>query len=282
MDFKGIIALDIDGTVTAEAHAIDPKVVDYLHFLYQQHWKLIFITGRSFQWGFSTLRHLPFEFHLAVQNGAFLLDMPSRKILRRRLVNESMLPAMESICLEEGIDFAIYTGYENKDISYYRPSRIPSDMVYYLQCRREAHNEQWKAMDDYTQLPVKSYASFKCFADKERAYRISKKIEAQLGLHAPPIQDPFDRDYYVVQATHPEANKGQVLYDFKQMQSTKKVVIAAGDDANDLTMLQQADIKVVMETAPEFLLQIADVIAPRASEHGIIEGLQKAIRNGSI
>ena len=54
-------------------------------------------------------------------------------------------------------------------------------------------------------------------------------------------------------------------------------VIAAGDDYNDEPMLEAADIKVVMATAPADLLSKADIIAPAASEDGIICGLEAAI-----
>jgi hydroxymethylpyrimidine pyrophosphatase-like HAD family hydrolase len=54
-------------------------------------------------------------------------------------------------------------------------------------------------------------------------------------------------------------------------------VIAAGDDYNDESMLKVADVKVVMATAPQDLLLKADVVAPAASEEGIIAGLEAAI-----
>ena len=44
---KGIIALDIDGTITVEHHSIEPEVVRYLSGLAAEGWKMIFITGRT-------------------------------------------------------------------------------------------------------------------------------------------------------------------------------------------------------------------------------------------
>lgn len=42
----GIIALDIDGTVTAEHHATPAPLVAFLEKLQVASWKLIFITGQ--------------------------------------------------------------------------------------------------------------------------------------------------------------------------------------------------------------------------------------------
>jgi hydroxymethylpyrimidine pyrophosphatase-like HAD family hydrolase len=46
-------------------------------------------------------------------------------------------------------------------------------------------------------------------------------------------------------------------------------------------MLESANIKVVMATAPQDLLKMADIIAPAAQKFGIIQGLQQAIDQAS-
>ena len=107
---------------------------------------------------------------------------------------------------------------------------------------------------------------------------LSRAIEHDLHLHAPLNRDPFNPDYYVIQATHPKATKGEVLKDFIQINQIRGPLIAAeGDDNNDLSMLKIADIKVVMANAPEELLKLADVIAPPANHDGIVQGLRQAI-----
>jgi hydroxymethylpyrimidine pyrophosphatase-like HAD family hydrolase len=80
-----------------------------------------------------------------------------------------------------------------------------------------------------------------------------------------------------VQATHPEVSKGHAVLDFKRICGPSVKVIAAGDDNNDLPMLAAADVKVVMGTAPKTVLEVADIIAPPASQEGIIAGLTQAI-----
>lgn len=275
---KGLIALDIDGTVTAEAHEIDEKVVNFLYDLTLQGWSIFFITGRPFAWSQSILHRLPFPHLLAVQNGAIVLDMPSGKIVRRRLLEKDNLSAMSKLSFEEKTDFVIYSGYENHDICYFRPKSMPQNLEAYLSRRVKALKENWVPVEDFTNLPVSHFASFKCFAEERQAKTISETIERQLGLHAPPNRDPFDPNYYVIQVTHPEATKGSVLREVKTREKPR-IVIAAGDDYNDLSMLKKADIKIVMATAPEALLKMADVIAPPAAECGIIDGLERALRS---
>ena len=55
------------------------------------------------------------------------------------------------------------------------------------------------------------------------------------------------------------------------------LVIAAGDDSNDLSLFDAADFKIAMPHAPASLLERADFIAPPTSEFVIFTALAKAI-----
>ena len=275
---KGTIALDIDGTITVEHHALPDKVVRYLVGLVNEGWRLIFITGRTFAWGYAVLRFLPVDYYMAVQNGAIIIEMPSRKIISKKYLDRSIFPQMNAICEKEPSDFVIYAGFERNDQCYYRPKRFSKELLEYVKARVVALGELWEAVDAYDDLNLVEFPSVKCFGTIESAQRIAHAIESQLGLHVPLIKDPFDENYYVAQATHPIVNKGQALRDLMTHTQRNGTIIAAGDDNNDRSMLAAAHVKVVMETAPKEMRDQADIIAPSARNLGIIQGLQEAIK----
>lgn len=275
---KGTIALDIDGTITVEHHTMPKEVAEYLASLVREGWRLIFITGRTFAWGHSVLQSLPIDFYFAVQNGAIILEMPSKKIISKKYLNQSILPKMDAICQNEPSDYVIYAGYERKDQCYYRPDRFSKELLHYLKKRIERLEESWQAVESFDHLPISDFPSVKCFGLKESAKRLAHSIEEKLSLHVPLIRDPFNENYFVAQATHPLVSKGQALLDLIAYTGDKGCMIAAGDDNNDQSMLEIADVKIVMETAPQSLLEMADVIAPSAKNLGIIKGLEKAIK----
>lgn len=275
---RGIIALDIDGTLTAAINFIHPDVVSYLDSLVCEGWKLMFITGRPFAWGYKVLQHLSVPYIFAVQNGALILEMPSCKVLDRRYLTVKELPFMASLCQEERTDFVVYAGFDNQDWCYFRPTHFQPELLEYMERRTRTLQEKWQALSSFKDLPVTSFSSFKCFATEEPAKRLSQRIEKELKLHAPPNRDPFDPHYFVIQVTHPEATKGLALHHYKNLLNLPGQIIAAGDDYNDLTMLQEADIAIVMASAPSDLQALAHIIAPPATANGIIQGLQQAIQ----
>lgn len=272
----GIIALDIDGTLTSTPHSLDSKISDWLYHLDRDGWKFIFITGRPFLWSIQTLKSLTFSYTLAVQNGALLLQMPSKKIIHRKYLSIDTLPKLELISREHETDFIIYSGFENQDWCYYRPHHLSRSLLSYMLERVKFLNEKWQSVQSFSDLPISLFSSIKFFAKENQAFSISEKLE-ELGLHAPPNKDPFNPEFFVIQGTHLEATKGNALREFIRIMKMTGPIIAAGDDHNDQSMLEVAHIKIVMEKAPIKLLEMADIIAPPAIQLGIIEGLQKAL-----
>lgn len=276
---KGLIALDIDGTITVDMKDISTDVVDYLTHLNNLGWAFVFITGRTFDFGYQVLSILPFEYYYAVQNGAILLSMPDRKIISKKYLHKSIIPQMENICEGYSTDFVVYAGLEWNNQCFYRKNYFSDQILEYLEARQKAFRETWKNLSSFDLLPLDEFPSIKCFGELKSAEEIAFKIETYLGLHVPLIKDPFNQDYYVAQATHPDVSKGQVLKDLVQQTGFKGSIIAAGDDLNDLTMFDAANIKIAMENAPMELKLKANIIAPPASLAGIIEGLKVATQS---
>ncbi len=273
----GIIALDIDGTITVDHHPIAPDVIAFMTKLHAEGWQFMFLTGRTFSWGYEVLKELPFPFTFAAQNGAIVLEMPSRAIVSRKYLTKKVIPVMEQICQDEPTDFVIYTGFENKDLCYYRSSHFDEELAHYLAERSQRMNETWVDIPSFDVMPVEEFSSVKCFGGYASTARIAQRIDSRLGLHIPLIRDPYRHDHFVAQATHPEADKGLALSELLRRYPNGTRVIAAGDDLNDIAMMKVASCKVVMETAPPELLGMADVIAPPAKALGIIDGLTHAI-----
>lgn len=274
---RGLIALDIDGTLTDKIETVHPDVVDYLSDLHNKGWQFIFITGRPLRWGERTVQTLNFPCALAVQNGALILEWPTKHILDRQYLTQNFLPQMEAVCKKYMMNFVVYTGSENEDRCYYCPQHFDPELHAYLLRRATLTEEEWIPLESYADLPFTTFSAFKCFATKEQAHLLSVQIEETLKLHAPPIRDPFSDTYFVIQVTHAHATKGRALQRYATMHNIQGPIIAAGDDCNDMSMLRVADFKIAMTDAPEELRAIADVIAPPASQNGLIIGLQKIL-----
>jgi hypothetical protein len=166
---------------------------------------------------------------------------------------------------------------ENQDICYYRPALFDADLLDYIERRAAAFRENWRAVGTFKEAAMSDFPTLKCFGKIESMNRVAQSLQEKLGLHAPVIRDPFGEDVFLTLATKCEVSKGGAVRYLKQWTGCGGPVIAAGDDYNDLSMLEEADFRIVMETAPQELKSLADLVAPSAEGCGIISALEQAI-----
>jgi len=275
---KGWIALDIDGTITDDIHSVPPEVGAYLASLVEQGWRIMFITGRTFSFGQNTLKSLRFPYFLAVQNGADIIQMPERKVIARYYLTASkVIPVLEQAYQGQKEDFIVYAGYEKRDFCYWRPKHFSKEMTTYMHKIQTLSPEPWVAMDDFIFDAGEKFPLIKCLGSKEVMEEIQHQLKDYKDVAKTLIRDPLSENLYLILITDAHATKGRALEQTTDGNGRGQLIIAAGDDLNDLSMLQAADVGIAMESAPEVLLREADIIAPRASELGIIEALKQAV-----
>ncbi len=278
MKHKGWIALDIDGTITDNINSIPKEVVTYLETLHDEGWKLFFITGRTFAFGHNALKALGVPYYFAVQHGADILEMPSKKLISRSYLTDKTIAILEDAYTHEKEDFVIYSGYAEGDFCYYRPKKFSKEFLDYLVLLKNLTPEPWKAVESFDFEKGLEFPLIKCIGTEEKMMRLHDLLSKHADLHVTLIKDPISRKHYLNLVTSAKATKGHALERIIALTQERGKVIAAGDDLNDITMLDVADIAIGMETGPEELKNHADIIAASASKLGIIDALKEAVR----
>lgn len=276
---KGLIALDIDGTITEDIHKIPERVAGFLKKLWQQGWQMVFITGRTFSFGHSTLKNLDFPYYFAVQNGADILEMPKKRQVSRHYLENSIIPSIEELYGTEKEDFIIYAGHDKGDFCYYRPNRFSPFLLSYLEEIKKLAPEPWKEVSSFQMDALKTFPLIKCLGSKEAMTKINQALNSLSSLHVTLIRDPIGEGLYLNLVTSSSATKGKALIKAAETLDIQGPLIAAGDDLNDISMIEKAHIRIVMETAPKQLLDKAHIIAPSAAKEGIIPALSQAIKD---
>lgn len=274
-----IFAFDIDGTITHLRDGINPLIVDRLRSLSAEGWTVALLTGRLFSYASKILDYLDFPYYLAVQNGSEILWMPDKKKLEKNYLSEDIIPQIEKAY--EGIrgDFLIYAGRENGDFCYFRKEKFTSEELAYLKILERIGGTAW-VESAFSFEPGTAFPLIKCFGPPSEMTKLNQKLINIADIEVSMIRDPIDPSLYLNLITHPSANKGSALK-FLKNHLDATFVIAAGDDANDRKMLEAADLRIVIETAPKEILLLADIVAKPPEELGIIQAIDEATRHAS-
>lgn len=274
---KGWIALDIDGTITVEKHRIPERVVAYLRSLCEDGWRIALATGRSFSFAYQPLGQFDFPYLLLPQNGSIVLQMPEAHVLFRRYMSSKILPIVDQAFEGFDTDYLVYAGYEKGDVCYWRPSRFCEEDLVYLRDLQSREKKSWQAVDQFDPVILEPFPLIKCFGPSPRMKIIAERLRQTCLFEVSKIRDPFHEVYSLLLVTDQRATKGASLQQALDLLGRGEIVIAAGDDANDASLLQSADIKIAMSHAPEPLKAMADLIAPPTAEEGIIYALRLAL-----
>jgi hypothetical protein len=276
---KGLICLDIDGTITSDPHSVPLAVIEYFQSLYDIGWRFVFITGRTFSFAKATLKSVPFPFYFSVQNGADLIAMPEKKLVKQNYLSAHVVEKLDEIYEGRMEDYLIYSGFEKGDFCFYRPHRFSKMMTEYLELMMTLVEEPWQAVESFAPLKHQSFPLIKCIGTKKHMEEVALYLQKFDDVCVSCIKDPLSRDgFYVNLITDRKASKGSALRYLRTLYPHDTLFIAAGDDRNDISLLDAADVAIGMHGAPSEVLEHADIIAPSADEMGIIQGLKNAMK----
>lgn len=280
MGERGWVALDIDGTITLDKYSVPKEVCAFFQQLVEGGWNFVFATGRPFAFASMALKNFDFPYLFLLQNGSVALQMPEKKLLFKSYIPKESLPLVEKAYEGFESDFLIYAGYDHGDFCFWRPQRFSRDETDYLLELQTRQNEKWQAVDHFGKLSLDAFPLIKCFGSEEKMGQIAARLNETKKFELAKIRDPFVEGMYLLLVTDAQTSKGKSLSKILEMKGRGERVIAAGDDENDISLLEVADTKIAMSHAPESLIRVAHFIAPPTRDNGIIEALQMVLKNG--
>ncbi|MBF8262761.1 MAG: superfamily hydrolase/phosphatase [Parachlamydiales bacterium] len=278
--FLGWIALDVDGTITLETYTIPDPVVQYLRSCVEKGWRIAIVTGRPMSLALLPLKTFDFPHLVLAQNGTIAMEMPGKIHLFNQYFPASSLRKIEDAYEGTEGDFVVYSGYENRDIIYWRSKRCTSEQAKYIEMAGQLYGEKPVAIDSFDEIAPSSLPLVKCFGTLTEMQRVDNNLQKNGLFHTTLIRDPHIENQYLLLVTDAQASKGLSLKRAIARYGDPKTVIAAGDDENDKSLLDAADIKIAMAHAPESLTSMAHFIAPPTREFGIVTALEMALKHG--
>jgi len=270
---KGLIALDIDGTITNVKDRIPEETLSFLARLQRKGWYISFITGRSYCISYGLFDALPEPYFLAVQNGALILEMPSKKPIARHYVSKEVFQKIEPLLDDSPLDFVVSSGFENGDHYLFRPSGFERSMLEELRQKAACQKgEVWRAVTSFDE--VERFPLFEIFGDRKTLQAIARSLQNQVETSL--VKVDHMPGQHCVLGTRLRVHKGHAVETLKEHLSLKGPVIVAGNDDNDLSMFRVADFGIAMPKSPLKLLDLAHFVAKPIEEGGLLEALEQA------
>lgn len=272
LDCRGIIALDLDGTLLNSDKELSGGNLAALERAAAAGIEVVPTTGRFYGGMPQVIRKLPFIHYAITINGAEVADLRTGEVIYK-----AELPWEQTVELMTLFDRypVIYDCYQDNEAFMSAAHKALADTV--------VASPHYRKMIRELRQPVPELKEFltqrKRGVQKTQFFTDHPDVRLQLMDELPRrfanlCVSSSVADNVEINQTH--ANKGEALLALAAHLGLKREqTIAFGDGLNDLSMLRDAGVGVAMANACPEAKALADWIAPSCDEDGVARGIYK-------
>lgn len=269
---KGIIALDLDGTLLNSKKELSEGNLAALKKAADEGWEIVPTTGRFYGGMPDFIRGLPFVHYAITINGAYVEDL-----LEGNEIYTAEMPYKQAIDIMKYLDKlpVIYDCYMDNDAFMTEALKAKVDEI--------VENPRIRKMFYDLRKPVPELKEFleNRVQDVQKIQFFTK--DADLRLHL--LEElPKVFENIAVSSSSPQnieinqakATKGLALIALAEyLGLDRSKTIAMGDGLNDISMLEEAGIGIAMANGCDEALDAADWVTSHCDEDGVAKAIEK-------
>ena len=269
---KGIIALDLDGTLLNSKKELSEGNLAALKKAADAGWEIVPTTGRFYGGMPDFIRGLPFVHYAITINGAYVEDL-----LEGNEIYTAEMPYKQAIDIMKYLDKlpVIYDCYMDNDAFMTEALKAKVDEI--------VENPRIRKMFYDLRKPVPELKEFleNRVQDVQKIQFFTK--DADLRLHL--LEElPKVFENIAVSSSSPQnieinqakATKGLALITLAEyLGLDRSKTIAMGDGLNDISMLEEAGIGIAMANGCDEALDAADWVTSHCDEDGVAKAIEK-------
>ncbi len=271
-DRRGIIALDLDGTLLNTDKELSGGNLAALERAADADWEVIPTTGRFYGGMPEVIRNLPFVRYVITVNGAEVADLHTGAVIYKAEIPCEQ--AVEIMCMLDEHP-VIYDCYQSNDTFMTAALKEQIDTTISSPHYRRMVRELRKPVPELKVFLARRGLGVQKvqFFTKYPELRLELMRELTLPFEGLSVSSSVSDNVEINQI---RANKGEALLALAAHLGVKREQsVAFGDGLNDLSMLEQAGIGVAMDNACPEAKALADWIAPSCDEDGVACGIYK-------
>lgn len=263
-----IVASDLDGTLLKNHYSITKYNQEILMKTHAKGIKIVIATGRPYQLIKKYIHELPFVNTFIVNNGAGIFQKSLNKYLAESYIPNSYIKALVKLAETENIDYEIHTHVAiyvkgDKRLEYYKlmiQKMVESQKPNIVSLPSQSLNGNVTKM----MFVEPNLSKYNILKDKLKLYKnlsITQSQENYIDINMNGI------------------TKGTALKRFAEINEIKaQEILAIGDQENDISMIQYAQLGIAMGDAVKELKNIADVITETSNNNGVGKALLRYIK----
>lgn len=265
-----MLITDLDGTLLRSDGSLTKQDMDALYNLGNKGVVRVIATGRSL-YSFKTVaeNRLPVDY-VIFSTGAGVITCPDGRLIRNIHLDAGAVSSVVQVFMEFGLDFMVHQPIpENHRFVYYATGRDNPDFH-----RRLARYSQFCQPLDSASSNISSASQLLAVVNHDNSASVLTALRSKLtGYSVIRSTSPLDGKSTWIEVFAPGVSKSQcAAWLVDRLNIDKELVLAVGNDYNDLDLLEWAGTAFLVDNAPDMLKKRFTSVA--SHDHG---GVAEAI-----
>ena len=255
---------DLDGTFLRSDTSVSEYTIKTINRLIEERGVLFtYATARSYSSASPLVKKLDLRCPAITFNGAFIVDPRTGEHLVENGYSEKSQAVAMDFFLSENIAPLVYANINGEERVSYLETRM-ENIQSYVDARR----------GDKRLRPVREFGAlfegepfYFTIINPDDTAALDKVFTKENGFARNIQKDTYD-DYYWYEIYNHTASKANAVLQVKELVKADKIV-CFGDNLNDISMIEAADIGAAVSNANSELKKAADIIIDSNDEDGV-------------
>ncbi len=268
---RTLYATDLDGTLLRDDGSLSPYTVETLNRLISRGMMLTAATARGIIGSeVIGLDRIHFRQPVILLGGVLLYDLYRRRILHTCEMSASTVTAILDVFRRCGRAPQLYRRRGNEVHIYYTQlNTLEAAFVRRVDAQGRGYERYYHAVGQLRNSPA---IFFSCQGNKVDQKHLAEQLTPIPGIRVICYRDTYHEDNWFVEICREDADKGRALERLRERIQADRVV-AFGDNVNDLSMFQVADLACCVDNATPQTKAAADTVIPSNEEDGVAQYL---------
>ncbi len=271
---------DLDGTLLDDDKQISSLNIEAINKLRKNNVAFSVFTGRNFYSAYKYMKALDIVGLVALQNGALIIEMPSRKVINEISLKSSIAKNIYQLAKKNDFTFVGYTGYHesnckcDKDMFVEKSNKKCQAFDFYFQHNKE-RIEILNTMDSFFE-DRKKIGQLAIIGQESLLWDLLKTVTESFKNEISHVLSPIGDDCGFLEFFGPKVSKGNALsHLLKQYGTTPDKTVFIGDNYNDLPLMKKVGLPVATENAHRDIKDFCKMVVASNNNHAVKDAIQK-------
>jgi len=270
-----LVAIDLDGTLLTSDKKVTENTIKTLKKVVEQGVIVVIATGRPLLGLDTVIKDVPKSPYILTTNGARIVNVETEEVILEKLIpHEVVLRLFDVLNKHDCVKEIFYQGQgyiSSEDLNRIHLYHKKPEMCDYVRRTRKPIPDLLEFMKEMKGSADKAQAIFNNLNVREQVWQELDELD-ELNL--------ADSLHYNIEINAKGVEKGSSLeFLAKSLGFLQEEVMAIGDGANDVRMLEVAGVGVAMGNAKDEIKKVADFVTASNDEDGVAKAIYQYILN---